>query len=142
MIGLLVVTHGEFGREMVRAVTMITGPQERMEGVAIENQDDMPSAARRIEAAYGRVDGGEGVIIFTDLLGGTPSNVCLTLLNKPSTEVISGVNLPMLLKAVTHRVSKGLSPVVELACRSGREGVTAATLLLETPPAKAPPRQP
>jgi PTS system mannose-specific IIA component len=131
MIGLLVVTHGNLGRELVSTVALITGPQERMEGVAIGQGDDMRAAARLIEESHARVEAGDGVLIFTDLLGGTASNVSLTLLNLPGTEVISGVNLPMLLKAVGARGKAGLRECSEAAVRSGREGITAATLLLE-----------
>lgn len=131
MIGIIIATHGNLGQEMVRAVEMISGPQPRMVGVAVEQKDDMPTAAKTVEKAFEKVDEGEGVIIFTDLLGGTPSNVCLTFLNRPRVEVISGVNLPMLLKAVGLRGTKPLKEVVEAAFKAGRGGIAAATLILE-----------
>ncbi len=130
MIGLLVVTHGELGKELVHTVEMITGPQEQLVSVAIDHRDDVPSSAERIAGTFDQVDEGEGVIIFTDLLGGTPSNVSLTFLNRPSVEVISGVNLPMLLKAVSCRASLPMKEVVAKSVKSGKEGVTAANLLL------------
>lgn len=131
MIGILVVTHGNLGKEFVRAVEMISGPQAQMEGVAVEYKDDMPTAARIIEKAFERLNSGDGVIIFTDLLGGTPSNVSLTFLNKENVEVISGVNLPMLLKAVSARTSGKLDDVADISCRRGRDGITAATIILK-----------
>jgi PTS system mannose-specific IIA component len=130
MIGLLVVTHGELGKELVHTVEMITGPQEQLVSVTIDHTDDVPSSAERIAGTFDQVDEGEGVIIFTDLLGGTPSNVSLTFLNRPSVEVISGVNLPMLLQAVSCRASLPMKEVVVKSVKSGKEGVTAANLLL------------
>ncbi len=125
MTGLLVVTHGQLGREMVFA-----GPQECLEGVVVETGDGLPKAAAAIAKAFRRVDAGEGVIIFTDLLGGTPSNLSLTFLNRPSVEVISGVNLPMLLKAMSVRTARTFAETVDLACKSGRDGISAANVIL------------
>ncbi len=131
MVGLLVVTHGQLGRELVSAVEMIQGPQERMYGVAVEQKDDMPTAAKIVERAFEIADGGDGVIIFTDLLGGTPSNISLTFLNRPKVEVISGVNLPMLLKAAGLRATKPFEDILVMAHKGGVEGITVAGLLLE-----------
>jgi PTS system mannose-specific IIA component len=130
MIGILVVSHGLLARELVAALESICGPQRLMEGVAVEHHDDMPATARAIQKAFDRVNEGDGVIIFTDLLGGTPSNVGLTFLNLPQVEVISGVNLPMMLKAASLRDGEPLSTVVEQTLRSGLAGITAATVIL------------
>jgi PTS system mannose-specific IIA component len=130
MIGILVVTHGKLGRELINTVEMIVGSQKQMASVEIHHKDDMPTSAENIEKAFQKVNKKDGVIIFTDLLGGTPSNVSLTMLNRPKVEVMSGVNLPMLLKAVDCRPSLSLKEVVEASQKSGKDGITAATLIL------------
>ena len=130
MIGILVVTHGKLGRELINAVEMIVGSQKQMASVEIQHQDDMPTSAENIEKAFQKVSRKDGVIIFTDLLGGTPSNVSLTMLNRPRVEVMSGVNLPMLLKAVDCRPSRSWKEVVEASRKSGKDGITAATFIL------------
>ncbi len=131
MIGILIVTHGEFCRALLESVQQITGPNAGVEAITIEQKDDMPTAARRIEKAFERIYGADGAIIFTDLLGGTPSNVSLTFLGKPNVEVISGVNMPMLLKAVTSREGSLLADLAAACCATGRAGIAAATDILK-----------
>jgi PTS system mannose-specific IIA component len=130
MIGFLIVTHGDLCRALLQSVAQITGPQVGIEAITIEQKDDMPTAARRIEKAFERIYGSDGAIIFTDLLGGTPSNVSLTFLGKPNVEVISGVNMPMLLKAVTSREGALLAELASECCATGRSGIVAATDIL------------
>jgi PTS system mannose-specific IIA component len=130
MIGVVVVSHGGLAEGLKEALEIICGPQQQMAAVALDSHDDVPTAARALEKAYDQVRHADGVVIFTDLLGGTPSNIALTFLNRPKVEVISGVNLPMLLRVISSRAEGSLGDVVAAALQSGREGITAATDIL------------
>src|SRR4029078_3691895 len=98
MIGLVLVTHGRLAAEFVTAMEHVVGPQEAIESICIDADDDIESRRKDISAAIARVDQGKGVIILTDLFGGTPSNLAISLMKGENVEVIAGVHLPMLIR--------------------------------------------
>ena len=98
MIGLVLVTHGRLAAEFVTAMEHVVGPQEAIEAICIGPDDDMEGRRKDIANAISKVDAGKGVIILTDLFGGTPSNLAISLMKSENVEVIAGVNLPMLIR--------------------------------------------
>ncbi|RZM36336.1 MAG: PTS sugar transporter subunit IIA, partial [Sphingomonas sp.] len=98
MIGLVLVTHGRLADEFVTAMVHVVGPQERVAAIAIGPDDDMEERRADIATAIAEVDAGRGVIVLTDLFGGTPSNLAISLMERGRVEVIAGMNLPMLIR--------------------------------------------
>lgn len=124
MVGALVVTHGNVAKELVNAAFRIIGENHPLHAVCIGWDEDVGKARRKIEEAIVQVEAGSGVLIMTDMFGGTASNLSLTLLNPGKVEVVTGVNLSMLLKlgnAATERLS--LSELAEAVCGRGRESI-------------------
>lgn len=124
MVGALVVTHGDVAAELVNAVYRIIGENKALQAVCIAWDEDVATARRKIEEGVARVDKGAGVLIMTDMFGGTASNLSLTLLNPGRVEVVTGVNLSMLLKlgsAATDRLSLG--ELADVVCARGRESI-------------------
>src|SRR5438445_10865187 len=105
MIGLVLVTHGRLAAEFVTAMEHVVGPQEAIEAICIGPDDDMEGRRKDIAAAITRVDQGQGVIILTDLFGGTPSNLAIRLMKTENSEVIAGVSLPMLIRDAGARMA-------------------------------------
>jgi len=131
MIGIVVATHGELGRALIAAMEMILGEQPQVGALSLQVADRIEEATEKLEEAAAAVDDGEGVLILTDMLGGTPSNMSLALLGGPRTvEVVSGANLPMLLKAVQGRRDLGLGETAALARRQGRAAIVVASEVL------------
>ena len=122
MIGLVLVTHGRLAAEFITAMEHVVGPQEAIEAICIGPDDDMEARRQDIADAIGRVERGKGVIILTDLFGGTPSNLAISLMKTENIEVIAGVNLPMLVRAFTYR-TRGMDTLVRKAISGGCEGV-------------------
>ncbi len=129
MIGLVLVTHGHLAREFVAATEHVVGPQERIESICIAAEDDMEARRGDIAAALARVDTGAGVIMLTDMFGGTPSNLAISLMG-PGIEVIAGINLPMLIKLASVRRTVGLAAAVEAAQAAGRKYIAVASKML------------
>jgi PTS system mannose-specific IIA component len=129
MIGLVLVTHGHLAAEFLAATEHVVGPQPRIEAICIAADDDMELRRADIAAAIKRCDGGQGVIILTDLLGGTPSNLAISLMG-PSIDVIAGVNLPMLIKLASVRKTLGLVAAVDAAQEAGRKYIAVASKML------------
>jgi mannose PTS system EIIA component len=124
MVGALVVTHGNVARELVNAAYRIVGEQAALQAVCIGWDEDVAAARHKIEEAIQRVDRGSGVLIFTDMFGGTASNLSLTLLDPGRVEVVTGVNLSMLLKLGSEATSRlGLPELAEAVCGRGRESI-------------------
>ncbi|MGH9867592.1 MAG: PTS sugar transporter subunit IIA [Candidatus Polarisedimenticolia bacterium] len=124
MVGALVVTHGSVAAELVNAVHKIIGENQFLQAVCIAWDEDVASARRKIEEGIVRVDRGAGVLIMTDMFGGTASNLSLTLLEPGRVEVVTGVNLSMLLKlgsAAAERMS--LRELADVVCSRGRESI-------------------
>ncbi|HKY34016.1 MAG TPA: PTS fructose transporter subunit IIA [Candidatus Polarisedimenticolia bacterium] len=124
MVGALVVTHGDVAKELVNAAYRIIGENRALQAVCIAWDEDVATARHKIEEAIRRVEGGAGVLIMTDMFGGTASNLSLTLLEPGKVEVVTGVNLSMLLKlgnAACDRLSLG--ELAEAVCGRGRESI-------------------
>ena len=130
MIGLVLVTHGRLAAEFITAMEHVVGPQEAIEGICIDADDDMEMRRQEIADAIQRVDQGKGVIILTDLFGGTPSNLAISLMKSEDVEVIAGVNLPMLIKLAKLRTDGGLADVACAAQDAGRKYINVASKLL------------
>ncbi len=138
MPGLLVVTHGRVAEELVKATKTIVGPMDALEAVSIGWDDDVAEARQRIEEAVQRVGRGEGVLILTDMFGGTPTNIALSLLERGKVEVITGVNLPMLIKFTNLRDEMAFAEIARRIAEQGRHAIHVASELLEGRPEKAP----
>lgn len=130
MIGLVLVTHGRLADEFRHAVEHVVGPQEHFETVAIGADDDMEQRRRDIVDAVARVDTGAGVILLTDMFGGTPSNLAISVMEAGRTEVIAGMNLPMLIKLSSVRKSDDMAVALEEAQAAGRKYINVASQLL------------
>jgi PTS system mannose-specific IIA component len=127
MIGLILVTHGKLADEMASAMQHVVGHQEAVETVCIEPDDDMEQRRHEIADAIARVDTGEGTIILTDLFGGTPSNLAISLMNAGTVEVIAGINLPMLVRLAKARTCMSVRDAVIAARDAGRNYITVAS---------------
>ena len=130
MIGLVLVTHGQLAAEFRKAVEHVVGPQEDFETVAIGADDDMEQRRRDIVDAVARADTGAGVVILTDMFGGTPSNLAISVMEAGRVEVIAGMNLPMLIKLSSVRRGDDLSAAVQEAQAAGRKYINIASQLL------------
>ena len=129
MIGLVLVTHGQLAEEFRHAVEHVVGPQENFETVAIGADDDMEQRRRDIVDAVQRADTGSGVVILTDMFGGTPSNLAISIMEHARIEVLAGVNLPMLVKLASVR-SRPIGEAVRMAQEAGRKYITVASRIL------------
>jgi PTS system mannose-specific IIA component len=132
MIGLVLVTHGRLAEEFRNAVEHVVGPQENFETVSIGADDDMERRRSDIVEAVARVDHGSGVIVLTDMFGGTPSNLAISVMEAGRIEVIAGMNLPMLIKLSSVRRGDKLAVAVEEAQAAGRKYINVASQLLAT----------
>ena len=130
MIGIVIVTHGQLASEFKRALEHVVGPQEQFQTVCMEENDDMEQKRDEIENAVESVENGSGVIILTDLFGGTPSNMAISLMVESKVEVVAGINLPMLVKLAGIRSSKPLSEAADTAQEVGRKYIHVATKVL------------
>jgi len=136
MTGFVIVTHGNLGRELLESLALIHPlGRKKLECVTIEPDEDTASATKKIGQAIQDLDSGNGVILLTDMFGGTPSNIGITFLEEDRVEVVSGVNLPMLLKAATMETRGSLKDAAEDIRKSGRDSITVASNLL-TPQCK------
>ena len=130
MIGLVLVTHGRLAEEFRNAVEHVVGPQKNLETVCIGPDDDMEQRRVDIVAAVGRADTGSGVIIVTDMFGGTPSNLAISVMEPGRTEVVAGMNLPMLIKLSSVRAGDDMAAAVEAAQAAGRKYINVASQVL------------
>lgn len=134
MIGLILVTHGRLAEHFVDAMEHVVGKQKAVETVCIGPSDDMEKRRNEIAKAIKTVDSGAGVIILTDLFGGTPSNLAISLLDRGNVEVIAGINLPMLIRLAGARASMSVLDAVEAAQLAGRNYITVASEFLSPDP--------
>ena len=132
MIGLVLVTHGQLADEFRKAVEHVVGPQDNFETVAIGAEDDMEQRRRDIVEAVARVDSGSGVVILTDMFGGTPSNLAISVLEAGRVEVIAGMNLPMLIKLTSVRRADDMARALDEAQAAGRKYINVASQLLSS----------
>ena len=130
MIGLVLVTHGQLASQFVAAMEHVVGPQKQVAAICIGPDDDMEQRRRDILDAVANADTGEGVILLTDMFGGTPSNLAISVMDKARVEVIAGVNLPMLIKLASVRETKDLREAVDQAQESGRKYISIASRVL------------
>ena len=130
MIGLVLVTHGALADEFKLAMEHVVGPQEYVETIAIGPEDNAESRRDDILAALGRADTGDGVIILTDMFGGTPSNLAISVMQNHKVEVIAGVNLPMLVKLGRIRGEMTMEEAVTMAQEAGKKYITVANTIL------------
>ena len=130
MIGLVLVTHGQLATEFITAMEHVVGPQDAIEGVCIGPDDDMEARRADIGKAIKAVDKGDGVIILTDLFGGTPSNLAISLMEGDDIEVIAGINLPMLIRLEGARKTMDVQAAVAAAREAGRKYISVASEVL------------
>ncbi len=130
MIGIVLVTHGRLADEFAAALEHVVGPQDQISTVCIGPSDDMEQRRQDILASIAAVDDGDGVVALTDMFGGTPSNLAISVMNEAKVEVIAGANLPMLVKLASVRATRPLADVVELAQDAGRKYISVASSLL------------
>ncbi|HZP19400.1 MAG TPA: PTS sugar transporter subunit IIA [Bauldia sp.] len=130
MIGLVLVTHGRLAVEFRAALEHVVGAQTQIETISIDPDDDVERRRRDILEAVARVDAGSGVIILTDMFGGTPSNLAISVMEAGKTEVIAGVNLPMLIKLASVRGEKSLIEAISDAQDAGRKYINVASQVL------------
>ena len=130
MIGLVLVTHGRLGAEFIAALEHVVGPQQHIAAVCIGPDDDMERRRREILDRVAEVDCGGGVVLLTDMFGGTPSNLAISMLDRANVEVIAGVNLPLLIKLAQVRADQRLPAAVAAAQEAGRKYINVASKLL------------
>jgi PTS system mannose-specific IIA component len=130
MIGIVLVTHGNLAREFLAAMEHVVGKQEQARAISIGPDDDMEQRRADILAATADVDRGDGVILLTDMFGGTPSNLAISIMDRAKVEVLAGVNLPMLIKLASVRVTEPLAVAVAHARDAGIKYISVASTLL------------
>jgi mannose PTS system EIIA component len=130
MIGIVLVTHGRLAAEFRAALEHVVGPQKQIDSVAIGPDDDIEQRRQDILSAIRKVDSGEGVVVLTDMFGGTPSNLAISVMDGCNIEVIAGINLPMLIKLASVRESTSLEQAVIQAQDAGRKYIYVASRVL------------
>ena len=137
MIGLVLVTHGRLASEFVLALEHVVGPQRNVAAVCIGPEDDMEQRRAEILDAVARCDSGSGVVVLTDMFGGTPCNLAMTFLHPDRVEVVTGVNLAMLIKAAQLPEGSALTATARLLADHGRHAIWVASELLQSHPGPA-----
>jgi mannose PTS system EIIA component len=132
----VIVTHGHLAGELLAAAEMIVGPISHIAAVSIGWHDDVDAAREEVQRAVTRVSQGAGVLLLTDMFGGTPTNIASMFLEEGSVEVVTGVNLPMVIKLASYSTEEPLAEVARKICEQGRQGIYFAGGLL-APPTKA-----
>jgi PTS system mannose-specific IIA component len=130
MIGMVLVTHGRLAAEFIAALEHVVGPQSQIAAICIGPEDDMEQRRQDILDAIRNVESGSGVVILTDMFGGTPSNLSISVMERSKVEVIAGINLPMLIKLASLRQNEPLNAAVIGAQEAGRKYINVASQLL------------
>lgn len=130
MIGMILVTHGRLAAEFIAALEHVVGPQTQIAAVCIGAEDNMEQRRQDILRSIAEVDTGEGAVLLTDMFGGTPSNLAISVMDRAKVEVIAGVNLPMLIKLASLRQTESLERAVAGAQEAGRKYINVASQLL------------
>ncbi len=130
MIGLVLVTHGNLALEFISAMQHVVGKQENVEAVCIGPEDDMEMRRAEILEKVSKVDSGSGVVVLTDMFGGTPSNLAISIMDRANVEILAGMNLPMLIKIASLRKDKTMKETVEGAQEAGKKYINIASQLL------------
>ena len=131
MIGIVVVTHGAIGEEMVRAAQRIIPEATHLVSVSVESNDPPQSIRQQIADAIAKVDDQQGILVLTDMFGGTPSNICLSFLGDKKIEILSGVNLPMLIKLANMREQLSFEDIVPFIQQYGQRNIVIASHVLD-----------
>ncbi len=132
MIGGIIVSHGKLAEELLNALTIILGEAPNIEAISIGWYDDVEESRKKINSSLKRVDQKNGVLIFTDMFGGTPSNLSFGFLKDDHIEIITGVNLPMLIKFVSLQRSNNLKDVARKVVDQGKKNIHLASALLSS----------
>jgi PTS system mannose-specific IIA component len=132
MIGALVVSHGHLAHELVAAAEMIVGEIAHIQPVSVGWHDDVNEAHKEIEKRIGEVDDGSGVLILTDMFGGTPSNIAYAFHDPGKIDVVTGTNLPMIIKIATQKEKDTLAVLAQRVCEQGRSSISMASAFLST----------
>jgi len=132
MVGIIVVSHGRLAEALISSVEFLVGNLQKIKGVSIWPKDKEKEVKERIQQKMIEVDDGDGVVILTDILGGTPTNISLSFLEKERVEVVTGVNMPMLLTLSSYRKGRSLREIGKLVKKSGRRGIILAKELLRS----------
>jgi PTS system mannose-specific IIA component len=130
MIGIVLVTHGRLAAEFIAALEHVVGAQRQIAAICIGPDDDMEQRRLEILSSITAVDSGDGAVLLTDMFGGTPSNLAISVMDQARIEVIAGINLPMLIKLASLRQSEGLERSVVGAQEAGRKYINVASQLL------------
>lgn len=130
MTGILVITHAKLGRELVNAAEFILGKIDNLETLSVEGTPDPEDLKRGVSLSLERLDKGKGVIILTDMFGGTPNNISLAFLKQGKVDVVTGVNLPMLIKAATARNKHDISKLGKMVGQAGGNAISVASEIL------------
>lgn len=130
MIGMVLVTHGRLAEEFIAATEHVVGAQQNIQAVCIGPDDDMEQRRLEILDAVKTVDAGDGVVLLTDMFGGTPSNLAISIMEKGKVEVIAGINLPMLIKLASVRQAMSLEEAVDAAKEAGLKYINVASQIL------------
>ncbi len=133
MIGLLIVTHCDLGKELLNAAEFIVGKIEAVDTIAITETSGTDLLRKKLEVKVSALNSGDGVLILTDMFGGTPSNLSLSFLKEGKIEVLTGVNLPMIIAIVQNRPGSKVTTLAEKAQEAGKMGISLASKLLESP---------
>ena len=133
MIGMVLVTHGRLALELFAALEHVVGPQAQTASICIGPDDDMEQRRAEIVSAVEKVESGHGVVVLTDMFGGTPSNLAISVMDNVNVEVIAGVNLPLLVKLASVRKSSDMATAVTEACDAGRKYIKLASDVLDVP---------
>jgi len=131
MVGVVVVTHGNLARDLVEVAELIVGGCPNVLPVTIQPEEGISEIAKKIDSAIKSAEKGAGVLILTDLFGGTPSNVSLSFLQDNKVEVLSGVNLPMVIKIVTHCEASDLRELARLGKTAGKKNISMASEIMK-----------
>jgi PTS system mannose-specific IIA component len=132
MIGGIIVSHGKLGEELLNALTIILGEAPNIEAISIGWYDDVEESKKKINQSLKRVDQKNGVVIFTDMFGGTPSNLSFSFLKANQVEIVTGVNLPMLIKFVSLQRNNSLKEVAKKVAEQGKKNIHLASALLDS----------
>lgn len=123
MIGILVITHGAFSKGIVQSMELICGKQDSLTALTLNIEDDVEALAQAVQEQAARLDQGDGVLVLVDMLGGSPANVAARILRQPKVACLTGLNLPMLLEAVSSRTCCTLAELASLCMESGQAGI-------------------
>ncbi|OGL38869.1 MAG: hypothetical protein A3C43_02480 [Candidatus Schekmanbacteria bacterium RIFCSPHIGHO2_02_FULL_38_11] len=131
MVGAVIVTHGNLGDEIVKSAETIIGVQKKLKSVVIKHEDSEATVRENISKAISEVDDGDGILIFTDMFGGTPSNLSLCFLEENRVEVVTGINLPMLIKFSSERKKAPLPELAAIIKEYGQKHILVASQILQ-----------